>query len=153
MTNYNELSDEEILHLSNQFCFSIYACSREIVQLYRPLLKKLDLTYPQYLVMLVLWEHRHVTMKELGSLLYLDNGTLTPLIRRLIQAGLMVKERSTEDERKVYISLTEKGEELKIGSHNIPNTIMPILLKNQDLKNQMDALLLEVHQLNENTSL
>lgn len=153
MKNYDGLSDEEILHLSNQLCFSIYACSREIVQLYRPLLKKLGLTYPQYLVMLVLWEHQRLTMKELGSLLYLDNGTLTPLIRRLIQADLVVKERSAEDERKVYISLTAKGEELKVGSHDIPNTIMPILLKNRDLKNQMDALLLEIHQLNESPSL
>lgn len=113
MTNHYGLGDEEMLRLSNQFCFSIYACSREIVQLYRPLLKKLDLTYPQYLVMLVLWEHQRLTMKKLGSLLYLDNGTLTPLIRRLIQADLVMKERSTEDERKVCISLTAKGENLK----------------------------------------
>ena len=150
MTNYNELSNEDLLRLNNQFCFSIYACSREVVQLYRPLLKKLELTYPQYLVMLVLWEYRHVTMKKLGSLLFLDNGTLTPLVRRLIQAGLVVKERSADDERKVYISLTAKGEELKKDSYAVPNAIMPILLKNQDLKQQMDALLQEIHQLNEN---
>ncbi|MDN5708532.1 MAG: MarR family transcriptional regulator [Planococcus sp. (in: firmicutes)] len=153
MINYNGLSNEDLLRLNNQFCFSIYACSREIVQLYRPLLKKLDLTYPQYLVMLVLWEHGHVTMKEMGSLLYLDNGTLTPLVRRLIQAGLEVKERSAADERKVYISLTEKGEGLKNEAYAVPNTIMPILLKNQDLKQQMDTLLKEIHQINENRPL
>lgn len=147
------LSKEETLHLNNQLCFSIYACSREITQLYHPLLKQLKLTYPQYLVMLVLWEHLHITMKELGEHLYLDNGTLTPLIRRLKEAEFIEKKRSSEDERKVIISLTKKGRELKEKAYNVPESIMPVLLKDEGLKERVDELLLEIYRKNKQKKL
>ncbi len=151
MKNHIENNDR-LLHLDQQLCFTIYACSREIIQLYRPLLKKIDLTYPQYLVMLVLWEHEKVTMSELGRYLYLDNGTLTPLIKRLITAGLVQKTRSSEDERVVYITLTEDGLKLKEKAYDIPSSIMPILTKDPSIKDKMETLLSIIQTENEKKS-
>lgn len=151
MKDHIENSDR-LLHLDQQLCFTIYACSREIIQLYRPLLKKIDLTYSQYLVMLVLWEHEKVTMSELGRYLYLDNGTLTPLIKRLITAGLVQKTRSSEDERVVYITLTEDGLKLKEKAYDIPSSIMPILTKDPSIKDKMETLLSIIQTENEKKS-
>jgi len=118
------LDNFEQLRLDNQLCFAIYACSREMTRLYRPLLEELGLTYPQYLVMLVLWEKEEATVKQLGEALYLDSGTLTPLLKRMEGAGLIVRQRSGEDERKVVVSLTEAGQSLKRRACSIPGALL-----------------------------
>src|SRR6218665_1099819 len=100
---------EYSLLLKDQVCFPVYALSREIINHYRPFLDELELTYPQYLVMMVLWEEKSQTVNQLGDKLMLDSGTLTPLLKRLEQKGIITRKRSTEDERVVAISLAEKG--------------------------------------------
>ncbi|MRN54881.1 MarR family transcriptional regulator [Paenibacillus sp. LC-T2] len=112
------------LLLENQLCFTIYACSREITKLYQPYLDSIGVTYSQYLVMLVLWERRQCTVKEIGEALFLDSGTLTPLLKRLQAAGLILRERSLQDERKVLISLTEQGWALQKDALCIPSKMM-----------------------------
>jgi DNA-binding MarR family transcriptional regulator len=119
------MSDEQgFLKLENQLCFTVHACSREIVRLYRPLLDRLGLTYPQYLVMLTLWEEEELTVKELGERLFLDSGTLTPMLKRMESAGLVERRRSPEDERKVLVRLTGKGQALKDEAICIPKTLL-----------------------------
>lgn len=103
----------EDLYLENQLCFPLYAASKEIIRSYNPLLKPLDLTYTQYLVMLVLWENQQVTMKELGSLLCLDSGTLTPVIKKMADKGLLQRRRADKDERITILSLTSNGKALE----------------------------------------
>lgn len=109
--------------LDDQLCFVLYAASRAVTQRYRPLLEELGLTYPQYLVMLVLWEHGVVPVKEIGAALQLDYGTLTPLIKRLEGSGLVRRERSPEDERTVQVSLTEQGEQMRERARTVPSAI------------------------------
>src|ERR1700712_2950320 len=101
------------LHLENQLCFPLYALSRQMTALYRPYLEKLDLTYPQYLVMLLLWEHEKLSVKEIGCELWLDSGTLTPLLKRMEETGLVDRLRCTEDERIVHVRLTREGQLLQ----------------------------------------
>lgn len=108
------------LKLSNQLCFSFYALSRLVTSHYQPFLNAVDLTYPQYLVMLSLWEHDVLSVKALGKLLMLDSGTLTPLLKRLESKKLIKRVRSKEDERIVHIHLTEAGAQLKTASADIP---------------------------------
>lgn len=103
----------EDLKLKNQLCFPLYACSRETIRLYKPYLDELDLTYTQYISMMVLWERKSVTVKELGNELYLDSGTLTPLLKKLEAKGLLTRKRSTADERNLIVTITEQGEALK----------------------------------------
>ncbi|MBQ4322228.1 MAG: MarR family transcriptional regulator [Oscillospiraceae bacterium] len=103
----------EALKIENQLCFPMYACSREIIKLYKPWLDKMDLTYTQYITMLVLWEDHTLTVKSLGEKLYLDSGTLTPLLKKLEQKGLVSRKRSVEDERNLLVSLTKEGEALR----------------------------------------
>lgn len=110
----------EYLKLENQVCFPIYALARQMAALYRPYLDKLGLTYPQYLVMLVLWEHKSATVKCIGELLWLDSGTLTPLLKRMESNGLLSRKRSCVDERVVDILISEKGEELRLQAEAIP---------------------------------
>lgn len=116
----NEVT-KDILKLNNQICFPLYAASRQITKMYRPLLMKLALTYPQYLVLLVLFEDKIVTVKDLGKRLYLDSGTLTPMLRRMEEHGLVKRTRCNEDERVVKISLTEKGRSIEKQAEEIPN--------------------------------
>lgn len=111
---------ENLLKLENQICFPIYALSRDVIQRYRPLLDELDLTYPQYLVFLVLWEEGKQTVNQIGEKLLLDSGTLTPLLKRLEQKKLIVRQRSKVDERVVTISLTKEGEQLREKAEDIP---------------------------------
>jgi len=111
---------EELLKLDNQLCFALYSSSRGITRLYRPLLSEFGMTYPQYLAMLVLWEKEPLTVKELGERLFLDSGTLTPLLKRMEKQGLLTRERSQGDERQVLISLTDKGRKLKDKALAIP---------------------------------
>lgn len=108
------------LKLNNQLCFPIYALSRQVTAIYRPYLDKIGLTYPQYLVIMVLWEYKTVTVKQLGELLWLDSGTLTPLLKRMEANGFLIRKRSSEDERVVDIIITEKGEALEKEAESIP---------------------------------
>lgn len=111
---------EEALNLDNQLCFPLYAAARQVVSLYTPYLKPLGLTYTQYIVFLSLWEKDGVTVGELGSKLYLDNGTLTPLLKKLQTQGYVDRNRAQDDERVVLITLTEKGRALKEQVKEIP---------------------------------
>ncbi len=115
---------DNTLKLDNQLCFAVYACSREITRLYRPFLDELGLTYPQYLTLLVLWESDSCTVKELGDRLYLDSGTLTPMLKRMEIDGLLNRMRSQTDERKVYVALTPQGKALKERAYCIPKTLL-----------------------------
>lgn len=112
------------LHISEQVCFPVYVFAKEIINQYRPLLEELKLTYPQYLVMLVLWEYKEQTVNQLGEKLKLDSGTLTPLLKRMEQKEFVSRIRSTVDERLVNISLTEKGLALKEKASCIPGQLM-----------------------------
>jgi MarR family transcriptional regulator, organic hydroperoxide resistance regulator len=111
------------LSLKNQLCFKFYALSRHITALYRPLLEELDLTYPQYLVMLVLWENELISVKDLGQHLMLDSGTLTPLLKRMEQKGLISRKRSLRDERVVEVSLKQEGRDMKQKASCIPEQL------------------------------
>lgn len=113
----------DALKLKNQLCFPLYACSKEVVRKYHPYLEEIGLTYTQYIVMMVLWENQEVTVKALGDTLYLDSGTLTPLLKKMETQGLLVRTRSSVDERSVIISLTEKGYQLRDQAADIPGKI------------------------------
>lgn len=120
----NENSCEDLLKLDNQICFPLYAASRLIIRKYRPLLEKLGITYPQYLVLMILWEHQEMAVKDLGLKLYLDSGTLTPLLKRLEASELIERKRSVEDERHVIVSLTSKGADLKSEAASVPKALV-----------------------------
>lgn len=114
---------DDLLTLDRQLCFALYSASLAMTKLYKPLLAPLGLTYPQYLVMMVLWEHQDLTVNELGQRLQLDSGTLTPLLKRLETAGLVLRRRDEEDERRVRITLTPLGQSLKMQAAAIPHAI------------------------------
>ena len=122
----------EALKIENQLCFPLYACSRDVIKKYKPYLDKIDLTYTQYITMLVMWDRKEVNVKELGRRLYLDSGTLTPLLKKLESKGLLTRKRSTEDERNLVISITEKGERLKEEAAEIPEKLTQTLPLNQE---------------------
>lgn len=110
----------DILKIENQLCFPLYACSKEIIKKYKPYLDPIDLTYTQYITMLVLWEYGTMNVKELGKRLYLDSGTLTPLLKKLEAKELITRRRSDKDERNMTISLTEKGMQLREDAVTVP---------------------------------
>lgn len=111
----------EALKLENQLCFPLYACSRETIKLYKPFLDELDLTYTQYIAMMVLWEKESVTVKELGEALYLDSGTLTPLLKKMEAKGLITRRRSEQDERSLIVRLTEEGMAMRERALSVPH--------------------------------
>ena len=113
----------ESLKLSNQVCFPLYACSKELVSQYNPYLKKLGLTYTQYIVMMVMWESESVSSRELADKLHLDYGTLTPVLKKLENTGYLTRRRDPEDERLLILSITEKGMELRDEALKIPPCI------------------------------
>ncbi len=113
-----------MLQLDNQLCFALYSTSLAMTRLYKPLLDELGLTYPQYLALLVLWEKDGLTVSELGGRLFLDSGTLTPLLKRMEAAGLITRLRAVEDERRVHITLTADGRQLKSRAEKIPGCIL-----------------------------
>jgi DNA-binding MarR family transcriptional regulator len=113
-----------LLHLDQQMCFALYSANLALHKVYRKLLGELDLTYPQYLVMLVLWQRDDVIVSEIGEKLFLDSATLTPLLKRLETAGLLVRNRAKTDERQVIITLTDAGKALKEKAKGIPEAIM-----------------------------
>ena len=116
-------SGYELLKLNNQVCFPLYACTKELIRQYGPYLKKLNLTYTQYIVMMVIWERETLSSRELSECLHLDYGTLTPVLKRLEAAGYLNKQRSDEDERLLTLSLTEKGRSLKEDAVSIPPAV------------------------------
>jgi DNA-binding MarR family transcriptional regulator len=120
MAGANGREEQWSMLLSDQACFALYAASRALTNLYRPVLEELGLTYPQYLVLLVLWERGSVPVRELGAALHLDYGTLTPLLKRLEAHGMLRRERSARDERSVLITLTEDGTALQDRARSIP---------------------------------
>ncbi|MEK4065438.1 MarR family winged helix-turn-helix transcriptional regulator [Peribacillus sp. FSL R5-0717] len=130
--------------LEDQLCFLLYASSREMTKKYKPLLDKLKVTYPQYLVLLLLWEQDTLTVKKLGELLALDSGTLTPMLKRMEQNGLIVRERSTEDERSVMIKLTEKGLGLQEDACFIPDRISAMSGEDKKVVEDLKASLLQL---------
>ncbi|HON80434.1 MAG TPA: MarR family transcriptional regulator [Spirochaetota bacterium] len=138
------------LLLSNQVCFLFYQIDREIISLYRPFLDTLGLTYPQYLVMLVLWEEDNITVGHLGERLALDTGTISPLVKRMEKAGLLARSRDPQDERVVRLTLTEKGTALKETAASVPEALASCLdLSHEEylkLKKDMTALLEKIHR-------
>lgn len=113
----------DALKIENQICFPLYACSKEIIKQYKPFLDEIDLTYTQYITMMILWDKKELNVKELGKCLYLDSGTLTPLLKKLEAKGLVVRQRSKEDERNLIVTITEAGENLKEQAVKIPDQI------------------------------
>ena len=114
----------ESLRLDNQLCYALYAAAHRMTKSYRPLLERLGLTYPQYLVLLVLWEQDGVTVSEIGRRLRLDSGTLTPVLKRLESAGFLRRTRRQSDEREVEIGLTDQGRELRVEAASVRETVM-----------------------------
>ncbi|MBN2281633.1 MAG: MarR family transcriptional regulator [Candidatus Marinimicrobia bacterium] len=128
------MSKHDILLLENQLCFPIYAASRVIIRHYQPYLDELNLTYPQYLVMMVLWEKSPLTVTEIGNRLFLNSNTLTPIIKKMIKKGFIEKTRDLDDERKVKITLTENGLALQDKAQQVPVSLLNnINIPNEDL--------------------
>lgn len=141
----------EQLRIENQLCFPLYAASRLIIKEYQPLLDKLNLTYPQYLVMMVLWEKDGITVNDIGQSLLLNTNTITPLLQRMETAGLLERLRSKDDERKVIVNLTKKGEQLKAEALLVPEQFAKALISDNlnvdDLINLKGKLTLLIQNL------
>ena len=117
------IDNYDCLKLENQLCFPLYAASKEVIRKYKPFLDEISLTYTQYITMLVLWDNSNINVKELGEKLFLDSGTLTPLLKNLEQKGYIKRNRSNEDERNLIVSLTNDGIKLKDKAKDIPSKI------------------------------
>jgi DNA-binding MarR family transcriptional regulator len=144
-TNYDSLL------LENQVCFTLYSAANAMIRAYRPMLNAIDLTYPQYLVMMVLWQHRRLTVTEMGAKLRLDSGTLTPLLKRLEAKELVSRTRSSEDERVRIISLTERGLALKEQAQTIPESLRCQIDMPPEQAQQLKNLCLELLALLDET--
>ncbi len=131
----------ESLKLENQLCFPLYACSREVIKQYKPFLDELELTYTQYIAMMVLWEHNSVTVKELGQYLFLDSGTLTPLLKKMEAKGLISRKRDQEDERSLIVSLTPEGEALRERALEVPKKMAQCVRLNPEEAMELYKLL------------
>jgi DNA-binding MarR family transcriptional regulator len=140
----------DCIRLDNQLCFPLYACAKEVVRQYRKPLEALGLTYTQYVVMMVLWEHGAMTEGELGKLVHLDSGTLAPLLKRLEKQGMINRTRPDDNERKLLISLTEQGEALKEKAVNVPPSMHGCIDLDQDeliqLKKLLDKALMRMEE-------
>ncbi|WP_292043081.1 MULTISPECIES: MarR family winged helix-turn-helix transcriptional regulator [unclassified Brevundimonas] len=123
MTDREQHDPDDLLRLDRQVCFPLYAATNLLTRLYGPVLAELGLTYPQYLVLLVLWETQPLSVGDLGRRLYLDSGTLTPLLKRMEQAGLVTRTRDPDDERRVLIDLTSAGKAMKARASHVPATL------------------------------
>ena len=131
----------DALKLENQLCFPLYAASREVIKKYKPFLDELDLTYTQYITMMILWDKHAATAKELGDLLYLDSGTLTPLLKKLESKGLVSRKRSDEDERNLVVTLTESGAALRDEALHVPGEMAKcVILDTKEVKQLYDLL-------------
>ena len=116
-------SKYDCLKLNNQICFPLYACSKEIIKRYKPYLDKVDLTYTQYIAMMALWENETMNVRELGKCLFLDSGTLTPLLKKLEHTGYIMRNRSKDDERNLVVTVTDKGWELREEMLGVPGSM------------------------------
>ncbi len=132
------------LKLENQLCFPLYAASKEIVRHYKPFLDKLDMTYTQYIAMMVLWEHKKLTVKELGEYLYLDSGTLTPLLKTMEKKGWVERNRSKEDERVQNVTITKQGEALREQALSVPEQMAGCVHLKQEEIAQLYQLLYKI---------
>ena len=132
------------LKLENQLCFPLYACSKEIVKAYKPYLDELDLTYTQYITMMVIWEHKELRVKEVGKYLFLDSSTLTPLLKRLEEKGYVTRRRSADDERDLIVTITDSGEELKEKALSVPARLGACVDLDPQKARDLYALLYEV---------
>ena len=131
------------LLLENQLCFPLYASARKIVAAYTPYLKKIGLTYAQYVTMMVLWEEKEITMHDLGQRLFLDSGTLTPVLKRLESYEYLNRQRKQDDERLVWVTITEKGEELRQQAASIPQAMACIVNRDGQLFSREEAVKLK----------
>ena len=134
----------DALKLENQICFPLYACSKEVVKAYKPYLDELDLTYTQYITMMALWEHKELRVKEIGSCLYLDSGTLTPLLKRLEQKGYVTRRRDPEDERDLIVTITDSGEALRERAVTVPERLAACVDLDPQKAQALYSLLYEV---------
>lgn len=134
----------DALKLENQLCFPLYACAKEVVRMYTPLLDEIGLTYTQYIAMMVLWQKKELSVKELGEFLYLDSGTITPLLKKMEAQGLVVRARNSSDERSVIVSLTEQGEILRDKAVEIPAKIGSCLPLEKDESQTLYVLLYKI---------
>ncbi len=132
------------LKLENQLCFPLYACSKEVVRSYKPFLDELDLTYTQYITMMVLWDKKEMNVKEIGKCLYLDSGTLTPLLKKLEAKGYIERHRSKEDERNLLIRITAEGEKLKEHALSVPDKMGKCIDLDPDEAKELYNLLYKV---------
>ena len=131
----------EGLKLRNQLCFPLYAAARETIKLYTPYLDEIGLTYTQYIAMMVLWEHHSVTVKEMGEQLFLDSGTLTPLLKKLENKGLLTRVRSSADERNLIVTITEEGVALRDKAVHIPQVMADsVVINSEELVNLYNTL-------------
>ncbi|MBD8454129.1 MarR family winged helix-turn-helix transcriptional regulator [Serratia rubidaea] len=144
MKDNHAFNEKNALQLDQQMCFALYSANLALHKVYRKLLSQLELTYPQYLVMLVLWERDEITVSDIGERLFLDSATLTPLLKRLEAAGLLVRYRAAADERQVIIALTEAGRALRVKAQSVPEAVMCAsdcsLEEVQSLKLQLEKL-------------
>lgn len=136
--------NDQILKLENQLCFPLYAAAKEVVNRYKPHLDEINLTYTQYITMMVLWEYKSIGVKDLGKHLHLDSGTLTPLLKRLESKGFIRRERSSDDERIVNIIITEAGEKLKKKAIEIPMKMSKCMPLSQEEARTLYTLLYKV---------
>ena len=134
----------DALKLENQLCFPLYVCAKEIVRRYKPFLDALDLTYTQYITMMVLWEERSITVKALGERLYLDSGTLTPLLKKLEAKGWVTRHRLAEDERSLLVTLTDAGDALKERAIQVPEQLMGCVSMDPEDAVQLYGLLYKI---------
>ena len=141
----------DVLKLDNQICFPLYVCGKEIVRAYKPHLDEIGLTYTQYITMMVMWEHKELRVKEVGERLYLDSGTLTPVLKKLEEKGFVVRKRSDTDERDVIVTLTKSGEALKEKAVCIPERLGGcVALEPQKAKALYELLYEVIERLTEN---
>jgi len=131
----------DVLKLQNQLCFPLYACSKEIIRAYKPFLDEIDLTYTQYITMMVLWEKKEMNVKTLGENLFLDSGTLTPVLKKLETKGLLKRNRSKDDERNLLVTITPEGEQLKEQAKDIPAKIGNCVKLNKEDAKELYRLL------------
>ena len=149
MPENKEFCNYDALRLENQLCFPLYACSREIIKKYRPFLDEIDLTYTQYITMMVLWESQRISVKELGKKLFLDSGTLTPVLKSLESKGLITRKRSTEDERVLMVEITEQGEKLKEKAVTIPPRVGGCIVLEPEEAIELHRILYKILNKNE----
>lgn len=134
----------DALKIENQLCFPLYACSKEIVKKYKPFLDKIDLTYTQYITMMVLWDKKQINVKSLGECLYLDSGTLTPLLKKLEGKGFVTRERSADDERNLIVSITAEGEALREKALDVPQSVGACLTLSAEESAQLYSILYKI---------